>query len=139
MDGFMGKRRKRWHQPPQTNETIMIEHSIRKHTPVPTTTVSNIIALPSQPARHTYGHNVWVKLRCENYINLLRSRGFKEGEKIKTNWDIEGTIEGFKEVPEDGWAFSGGDLPNCITIRRNHGVQANIFYNEDELTLIGDK
>ena len=138
----MGRRRKAWlltEQPKPIDGSKMIEHSITKHV-APKPQAAPIIALPSNRYYHHMGNamNTWVKPRCENYINDLRNRGFKEGAKIVSKWGITGSIEGFKPIPEEGWSFSG-TIPCCLIIRREFGVQNTIFYSEEELTVTGEQ
>ena len=113
----------------------MIEHTIIKYVEK-----KSAIILPytpkstSMPAIST-SHN-WPKEKYASYLEDLQKRGYVIGAKVRTKYNIEGVINGFRQCPEFGIDFYASDVPNAMTIKRNNAGESSLLYSEEELTLI---
>jgi len=113
----------------------VIEHSINKYKESTPTHYPTIV----HQARESLITNAftistrirWTKEACEKYIEELRKKGYIEGAALHTKWDINGTLEKFIPIPEDGIEFFHQKYPNIFSIKRSYGT-SNCLYNEEE-------
>ena len=115
-------------QPPQQQSDVtMIEKSIKKH--------------EEKPAYTTYanqgnGRQFWPKVKYDKHITDHQKMGFVIGANVVTKYGILGTIAEYKECPDEGITFYGGDAPCCVLIKRDGPYAANnMTYGFNELTL----
>ena len=115
-------------QPPQQQSDVtMIEKSIKKHEEKPTyTTYTN----------QGSGRQFWPKVKYDMHITDHQKMGFVIGASVVTKYGILGTIAEYKECPDEGFTFYGGDAPCCVLIKRDGPYAANnMTYGFNELTL----
>lgn len=78
----------------------------------------------------------WDKFQCETEIAILKSKGYTPGRPVMTTYNNPGKIKKFRDIPETGLSFTG-KYPNIIVIERvNMPGMDNLYFNEDELTLL---
>ena len=115
-------------QPPQQSDVNMIEKSIKKHEEVKTyTTYPNA----------NNGRQHWTKIKYDSYISEQQKLGFVLGTSVITKYGIMGKIIGYKECPDEGISFYGGDAPCCVNIDRDDGYGYGMIYGFNELTIRG--
>ena len=114
---------------PTYSDVDMIEKSIKKHE-------EKAYYNNSYNAANN-GKNFWPKVKYDSHITEKQKLGFVLGAEVVTKYGIVGTIVSYKECPDEGVTFYGGNGPCCVYIKRSDGFNANndMIYGFYELTL----